>query len=164
MSRKAKKSEWTVDTLKEYVEAMGIACHAHTDDRFDSMEEATNRALHSAEKATDKTERLADLRAETQDRLAEATKAQQNEWRASLSDMTSTYVPRGEWDTAHKVMAEKLNTLERRHEADLASVRSNLSESKGKGIGQSSVVIWIFLGLTALISIIAVILDLSVPH
>jgi multidrug resistance efflux pump len=157
-------TDWTVDTLHEHMCKVFELTRADIDDRFEAMERATTRALASAEKAVEKTERLADIRADVQDRMAADRSKAQNEWRTSLQDMTGTYVPRHEWDTAHTVLADKLAALERRHEADLTDVRSNLSESKGRGVGQNAVVLWLFIGLTACISIAAIILDLSVPH
>jgi hypothetical protein len=35
---------------------------------------------------------------------------------------------------------------------------------KGRGIGQNAVVIWLFLGIASIISIVSVILDLTVKH
>lgn len=146
-------SDWTTDTLHEHICELFKLTQKDIDDRFAAQKEATERALHSQEKSVEKAENLATLRAEAQDRLA-------NE-RAKVN---GTYITSAQYDTAHSVMVDKLDALERRHDRDLAEVRGNLSESKGRGIGQSSIVIWIFLGLTACVSIAAIILDLSVPH
>ena len=146
-------SEWTTDTLHEHMCKVFELTKADIDDRFEAQEEGTRRALASAEKAVEKAERLAEIRAETQDRIA-------NE-RAKVN---GTYVTTMVYDAGHTVLVEKVAALERRHEADLADVRTSLDVSKGRGIGQNAVVIWLFLGLTACISIAAIILDLSVPH
>ena len=164
-------SEWTVDTLKEYADQRCAANLRHIDDKFESInqifiarDEAQQIAMTAAQRAVDKAERLADLRAASQDAMAKEHALRQNEWRATINDVISERLTRREWEQGHNGLIEKLDALERRHDADLMEVRQNLSESKGRGVGQHAVVLWLFVGLTALISIAAIILDLSVPH
>ena len=144
-------SEWTVDTLKEYMEAMGLSCRRHTDDKIEAMEEATAAALKSAQLAVDKAERLSELRAETQDRLAAERAKAQNEWRASLQDMTATYLSQDQYDAAHQVLVEKITALSHRHDVDLAIVREAMGEHRGRGMGASQAWVWVFLGVGALV-------------
>ena len=157
-------SEWTVDTLHEHMCKMFALTKDDIDDRFDAQKEATDKALHSAEKAVEKAERLAELRAETQDRIASERAKAQNEWRASLQDMTSTYLTQTQYDAAHQVLVEKIVNLSHRHDTDLAIVRENIGEHRGRSMGQGQLIIWIFLGVSSFISIAAIILDLTLRH
>ena len=124
-------SDWTVETLK-----------AHIDCRFKQQEDATNKALASAQTAVDKAERLADIRSSAQDRMAEATKAQQNEWRASLQDMTATYVTQDQYATAHSTLVEKIDRLQVR-----------LDRQEGTASGADKTVRWLFAGVGVLIGL-----------
>jgi len=157
-------SQWTVDTLKEYVDKRIEGCSVHTNDKFEAQAEATTQALHSAEKATEKAERLADVRAEVQDRLAAETKRQQNEWRAALGDMTATYMTLAQYTSAHQVLVEKIQSLEHRHDIDLTIVREAIGVKTGRQLGQGQLVIWLFLAVASLVSILGIILDLTVRH
>jgi predicted DNA repair protein MutK len=144
-------TEWTVSTLKEHLEKLCRENRRHTDDKFDAQEKATERALASAKEAVDKAERLADLRAKMQDQQAAETKRQQNEWRATINDITGTMVSRSEWESQHAVVVEKLDRLQVR-----------MDRSEGKGIGQGQLLIWIFLAIASAVSILGIIMDLTV--
>jgi DNA repair exonuclease SbcCD ATPase subunit len=144
---------WNIDTLKEHLEKVCREGRRHTDDKFDAQEKAIEKALTSAKEAVDKAERLADLRAKLQDERAEDTKRQQNEWRGTVNDITGTMVSRTEWATAHAVIEEKLDRLQ---------VRMDRAEAEGVGRGQ--LLIWVFLGVAAFVSILGIIIDLSVGH
>jgi C-terminal processing protease CtpA/Prc len=146
-------SEWSVDTLHEHMCKMFSLTKNDIDDRFEAQAEATERALQSAQLAVDKAERLAEIRAETQDRLASERAKAQNEWRASLQDMTSTYMTQLQYEAAHTVLVEKLDRLQVR-----------MDRAEAKGIGQGQLIIWVFLGIASLTSIIGIVLDLSVAH
>ena len=157
-------SEWTTDTLHEHMCKMFQLTKNDIDDRFEAQKEATENALHSAEKAVEKAERLAEIRAETQDRLASERAKAQNEWRSSLQDMTSTYLTQTQYDAAHQVLVEKIQSLEHRHDTDLAIVREVIGEHRGRSLGQGQLIIWIFLAVASIVSILGIILDLTVRH
>ena len=123
-------SDWTVDTLKEYVESQGAACRRHTDDRFEAMEEETSRALASAEKAVEKAERLADVRADVQDRIAAERSRQQNEWRASLSDLGQTMLTRSEWAVQHQMLVERLEAHEKAADREMSQLRERSNSAR----------------------------------
>jgi len=146
-------SEWTTDTLHEHMCKMFALTKDDIDDRFEAQATATERALQSAQLAVDKAERLAEIRAETQDRIASERAKAQNEWRASLQDMTSTYLTQDQYDAAHIVLSEKIDRLQIR-----------MDRAEAKGVGQGQLIIWVFLGIASLTSIIGIILDLSVAH
>jgi len=144
-------TDWTTDTLKEHVERLYREGRRHTDDRFAAQEKATERALASAKEAVDKAERLADLRAQMQDEQSAQTKRQQNEWRQTINDITGTMVTRTEWCTAHEVVEEKLERLQMR-----------LDRSEGSGLGKNQVIIWVFLAVASIVSILGIVLDLTI--
>ena len=142
-------SDWTVDTLKEYVETMSAACRRHTDDKFEAQEEATHRALASAQLAVDKAERLAELRAETQDRLAAERAKAQNEWRDSLKDMTGTYMTQVQYEAAHTVLTDKIDALDKR-----------VSRAEGGRSVGTTVVPWVISVVVGLIAFAALIINI----
>ena len=146
-------SEWTTDTLHEHMCKMFALTKDDIDDRFDAQKEATEKALHSAEKAVEKAERLSELRAETQDRISSERAKAQNEWRASLQDMTSTYLTQVQYDAAHQVLVEKITNLSHRHDVDFAIVREALGEHRGRGAGANAAWVWVFLGVGAIVGI-----------
>ena len=156
--------EWTVSTLHEHMCKMFSLTKDDIDDRFQAQKEATENALHSAEKAVEKAERLAEIRAETQDRLASERSKAQNEWRASLQDMTSTYVTQGQYEAAHQVLVEKISSLSHRHDTDLAIVREQVGEHRGRSLGQGSLIIWLLLGFASIVSIMAIVLDILLNY
>jgi len=108
------ESNWTPDTLKEYIEALLAAERTRVDDHFGAQERAVAAAFTSAQKAVDKAERLADLRAEAQDRMAADRARQQNEWRATIGDLTTTMLGRHEYAIAHSVLVDKMDALQAR--------------------------------------------------
>ena len=157
-------TDWTVDTLHEHMCKMFALTKDDIDDRFEAQKEATEKALHSAEKAVEKAERLAELRAETQDRIASERAKAQNEWRASLQDMTTTYLTQDQYEAAHQVLVEKIANLSHRHDTDLAIVREAVGESRGRGLGQGQLIIWGLLAFASIVSIMGIILDLTIRH
>ena len=146
-------SDWSVDTLREHMCEMFKLTKEDIDDRFQAQKEATEKALHSAEKAVEKAERLAELRAETQDRIASERAKAQNEWRASLQDMTATYMTQAQYEAAHLVLVEKVAGLSHRHDTDLAIVREQMGEHRGRGLGASQAWVWVFLGIGVIVGI-----------
>jgi hypothetical protein len=146
-------SEWTVDTLNEHWCKVLVLMQASIDERFRAADEATQQALDSAQKAVEKAERLADIRAEVQDRMAADRAKAQNEWRESLRDMTGTYMSHAEYEAAHAVVVEKLENLSAR-----------MDKHEGRGAGSSATWVWMFVGITGVVSIITLIIDLLVEH
>jgi dsDNA-specific endonuclease/ATPase MutS2 len=97
------QSEWTVDTLKEYVDKLREADQLATTTALTSAERAVAAALSAAEKATTKAENAAD------DRF-KAT----NEFRQQLSDQTNTFIPRTESDVKLGALADRVTVLTER--------------------------------------------------
>lgn len=79
-------SDWTVDTLKEYI-----------DTRFDAAKESIAVASNVAEKRAEKLEVATAARFESV-----------NEFRAQTKDLQSSYMPRQEFDAALKSVNEKI--------------------------------------------------------
>lgn len=155
-------TEWTVDTLHEHMCQMFRLTKDDIDDRFEAQKEATEKALHSAEKAVEKAERLAELRAETQDRIASERAKAQNEWRSSLQDMTTTYLTQDQYEAAHQVLVEKITNLSHRHDTDIAIVREQVGEHRGRSLGQGQLIIWLLLGFASVVSITAIVIDILI--
>lgn len=79
-------SEWTVDTLKEYI-----------DTRFDAVREAITKADTAGEL------RAAKLETSTSARFESV-----NEFRNQTKDLQSNFMPRAEFDAAVKSLDEKI--------------------------------------------------------
>ena len=131
-------SEWTLDTLKEYVEA-----------RFAAKGEATEIAMEAAQKAVDKAERLADLRAESQDRMAREHADRQNEWRQTINDVIGERLTRMEYETAHSMLVEKIDALSER-----------LTNLESRGIGASRAFTWLFITIGAVVGVCGLVFGL----
>lgn len=91
MSGETKRSEssWTVDTLKEYLEAL------RADDQ-----KAVSAALQAAKEAVTKAENATEKRFESV-----------NEFRQQLADQTNTFISRLEYDAQHKALEDKVSDL-----------------------------------------------------
>jgi hypothetical protein len=136
-------SEWTVDTLREHLEAQLSAEQRMTRQRFNDIrallqerydtqtkaldaafvaaEKAVQTALASAEKAVTKAETSAERRFESV-----------NEFRQTLTDQAATFMPRAEAEQRVAALAEKLDSMAARldktegHSGGTASSRAIL--------------------------------------
>ena len=124
-----------------------------TDDRFDAEEKAMHQRWNQLGLAMTKVENLATTRSE-----------QQNEWRQTVNDITSTLVTRTEYNAAHQALIDKITNLSSRHDADLAIVREAIGVKTGRQLGQGQLIIWLFLASASIVSILGIILDLTVRH
>ena len=113
-----------------------------TDDRFTAEEKAMHQRWQQLGIAMAKVENLATVRSD-----------QQNEWRQTVNDITGTLVSRTEYATQHQALVEKNDALGRR-----------MDRNEGKGLGQGQLIVWLFLGITAFISIAGIVLDLLIRH
>ena len=98
LTRAQETDKWTVGALHDHFTERMDTLERHIDERFDSQDEATRRALESAEKAVLKAESLASTRAENQ-----------NEWRATVGDLMATKLDRSEYETAHAALVKELS-------------------------------------------------------
>ena len=110
--RRLEASDWTLQTLKEHVEA-----------EFTSRTEAQKIAMEAASAAVGKAERLADVRADAQDKAAKEMAARQNEWRGALNDVIAERLSRREYESAHAALVEKIDTLKELYDRDTAKMR-----------------------------------------
>ena len=151
-------SGWTVDTLKEFLSEKVFDTRDYTrqqiidlremtrqqaedhrrmlderyatqtkalDAAFKAAEQAVAVALSNAEKATTKAEAAADKRFDAV-----------NEFRQVLSDQTSTFLPRIEYDTAHAAQTDRLNGISDRLSALELRLTSRLDRGEGVDMGQ----------------------------
>jgi hypothetical protein len=82
-------SEWTLITLKEYL-----------DRRFEDSDKAIQAALTSAKEAVGKAEIATEKRFDSV-----------NEFRAQLADQAATLLTRVEYDTNHKALEDKITDI-----------------------------------------------------
>lgn len=134
-------SQWTVDTLKEYVDRRIESCAVHTNDKFASIDaifiardEAQKIAMDAAQTAVDKAERLADVRAENQDRMAADTKKQQNEWRGAMNDLQATMLTRKEFDIQHQMLNERFDQHVHSAEKEMSQLRERGNSARTQTI------------------------------
>lgn len=105
---------WTVDTLHEHLSSLIKANDHRYEQRFQDAGQAVDAALKAAEKAVTKAEMASEKRFEGV-----------NEFRAALSDQTSTFLPRSEADARISALADKIDAL---------NTKMDKSEGKGSGL------------------------------
>jgi hypothetical protein len=82
-------SDWTLETLKEYL-----------DRRFDDSDKAIQAALQAAKEAVGKAEVATEKRFDAV-----------NEFRGQLADQAATLLTRTEYDTNHKALEDKISDI-----------------------------------------------------
>ena len=126
-------------TLKVYVERRFHDLETLIDTRFDAQEKATKASLIAAEKAVLKAEGLATTRAE-----------QQNEWRATVTDLTSLLMPRQEYQQAHAALVDKIG-----------SVDDRVTRVESEKTGIARVVPWLIAAAGGIVAIISLLIDFT---
>lgn len=106
--------EWTTGTLKVYHDEKIAFLKQHTDQRFSDQDKAVQAALLAAKEAVLKAEAASDKRFESV-----------NEFRKTLSDQTSSFLTRPEYDANHKALEDKI---------ELLTDRFNKNEGRGTGL------------------------------
>ncbi len=96
------KDQWTVDTLKEHLDAIVAANDTRYEQRFVDQKVAVDAALNAAERAVMKAETATERRFEGV-----------NEFRAQLADQQRTFLPRAEYEARHNTVTDRLDLLER---------------------------------------------------
>ena len=97
------------------------------DAAFKAAEQAVAVALSNAEKATTKAETAADKRFDAV-----------NEFRQVLSDQTSTFLPRVEYEQAHGTVVERISSVTERVNALELRLTSRLDTSSGASTGAAA--------------------------
>lgn len=91
---------WTLDTAVIHLEAKITAQGALFDTRLLDQAKAVEVALSDARRSSDRAQATADDRS-----------AQQNEWRATLIDLSRDMLPRAEYNRAHTDLDGRVQTL-----------------------------------------------------
>lgn len=172
-------SEWTTGTLKVYhddkitavkeiseaeirrVDANVIKLNILLDERSVSQEKAVQAALVSAKEAVEKSA-IAQEKAvsaaldATQEAINKSDAATEkrfesvNEFRKTLSDQTSTFLPRPEYMAQHKALEDRVTDL---------TNRMNLSAGKETGSKDNTARIYAFIGAVGVILGIIVVIS-----
>jgi hypothetical protein len=145
----ARTSGWTVDTLRMHLERQ-IADQREADQRqlddlrrmlderyatqtkaldkaFTAAEQAVTVALANAEKATIKAEAASERRF-----------ASVNEFRQTLTDQAATFMPRGEYEAAHKAVTDQITAGYERLAALELRLTSRLERGDGTDLGAAN--------------------------
>jgi hypothetical protein len=120
------------------------------DAAFKAAEQAVAVALANAEKATAKAEAASERRFEGV-----------NEFRKALSDQTSTFIPRAEYDAAHSALTERVSANAARVDALELRLTSRLDLGEGAGKGEQNRRTEQRLDLGQLVAVIAVIVAIA---
>jgi phosphopantetheinyl transferase (holo-ACP synthase) len=104
-------------SIREYVERIMAEADLRYQQRFDAQQEGLKQALSAAKEAVVKAETSTDERFRNT-----------NEWRQTYDDLASKKLGRDEYESAHKVLEDKIASLEK---------RINLSEGRDTGISAS---------------------------
>lgn len=118
----ANVSGWTVDTLRVHILALMEAADKRYEQRFEAQEQATLYARQVT-----------------------------NEFRGTLSDQASLFMPRAEAIQRADNNSEKIDLLRK----DLTAIDKKFSESTGASRGSREVVAFIFAAVAAVTAIIA---------
>ena len=110
--------------LRELLETRINALDRLLSRRMDDADKAISAALASAEKAVTKAETSAERRFEAV-----------NEFRKTLSDQASTFIPRGEYDAANAAVADRVNANADRVAALELRLTSRLDRGEGSEAG-----------------------------
>jgi hypothetical protein len=125
-------AEWTVDTLRQFMQKQLDDQRSLLDERyatqtkaldaaFKAAEQAVQTALASAEKAVTKAETAAERRFESV-----------NEFRQTLTDQAATFITRAEAEVHFAALAEKLDAL---------ATRLDKTEGRSSGLNAG----WVYL-------------------
>lgn len=147
------ESGWSVDTLKEHLEALLSHNDRRYEERYIGQKEAIRDALAAAEKAVAAALSAAKEAVTKAEQAGEKRFDSVNEFRSTLKDQQATFPTRSEVDQQFKAITDKVDTIQTR-----------LDRSEGRARGYSSS--WGYLvgaaGLTlTAISIVALIIRLN---
>jgi hypothetical protein len=132
LEKSLRTDQWTISTLHDHLTMLINEMDRRIEQRFESQEAATRSAMQAAKEAVDKAERLATIRAD-----------QQNEWRATVGDITGQMLTKAEYEIAHQNLVERLN-----YEANAQSL------NVGARQGMSQTVTWVIAGSIAVMGVV----------
>lgn len=128
-------SGWTTDTLRADVLGRLGELDKRYEQRFEAQEKAVVAAITAADRAVGKAETATEKRFDGV-----------NEFRASLSDLTATMMPRQEAMVQINNLAERINKLE---------AFINMSHGRGKGLSDTwGYVVGAIASATAIVAVI----------
>jgi len=111
--QKTCEMRWTTE------EKAMIARWAGLERRFETNDKRVYEAKLVADKAIDKAEALATHRA-----------MQQNEWRATITEIMTSMVPRTEYAVQHQILAEKAETNAKNIDREMSGMRERANSSR----------------------------------
>jgi hypothetical protein len=149
-------SDWTVDNLREYLERriddehaltlqQFVALHALLEERYGTQTKALDAAFVAAEKAVQTALASAEKAVVKAETAAERRFESVNEFRQTLTDQATTFMPRTEAEQRIATNAEKIDAL---------AARVDKTEGRSGGLGTS----WSL--LVSAVSLIAVIITI----
>ncbi len=100
MANDERLEQWTLATLKAHLQQQIVSLDRRLDERFIANDRALSIALSSAKEAVDRAQAT-----------QESRNAQQNEWRASLNDLSQTRMSRDEAMSRFQRSEETLGIL-----------------------------------------------------
>lgn len=124
-------AEWTVETLKEYFEALLAAYDLRYGQRFIAQELAVKDALVGQEKAVTAALVAADRAVAKAETAAEKRFESVNEFRAQLKDQQIGLLSRAEADSEFRAIREIVGAQAK----EITTIREAQSVSFGKGAG-----------------------------
>jgi len=90
-----------------------IRLREYVDVRFDAQDKAVTAALAAQEKAVAAALAAADRAVAKAETAAERRFESQNEFRGTLTDQARTFMPRMEYESAHKSLVEKVESVQK---------------------------------------------------
>jgi hypothetical protein len=134
---------WTIGALHDHIDGRFRALEKLVDTRFEAQATLVAAAKTEAERASDRAERIASY-----------DKAQANEWRQTIGDLTQMMMPRAEYIIAQTALVEKLNDV---------ATRQNLCEGAGKRT--DTIIPWIIaaagVATGAIVAIVSLLIDFT---
>jgi uncharacterized protein YfaS (alpha-2-macroglobulin family) len=104
---------WSVETLKEHLDARISDLKTHVDQRFVDQEKAVSAALAAAEKAVVAALASAEKAIDKAEVNSEKWRANANEWRAAMGDREIKFAMRAEVASEVKALEATIGSLEK---------------------------------------------------
>lgn len=142
---------WTTETLYKHFSCMLTEMEKRLDTKLNDQHEATMGAFANAEKATGIAMNAAKEAVDKAERLATVRSEQQNEWRATVEDLTKTRISRVEYELSHKALEARLRNMETRADVNL-----------GARSGSSVTIAWVIAGAGVFVAALSTIINLII--
>ena len=146
-------SGWTVDTLHSHMDTQFRDLKEMLNERFESQQSMVQNALLSAEKAVVKAESASEKRFDAV-----------NEFRQQLGDQAASFASRNEVEIKIKSIVERIEQETQRTTERLAEINKRLDQTQGKAGGVSAAILYVFLIVAALGTIVSIFTALTVGN